>query len=424
MNVLFFIEPVVFRQAPSYLSAHFIWAKEFYLAVTRMSGSFALLSNSTICEQWMQNNSETKNFKCYQQDGFTLLEEFNFSRAHYFYDLYGTGSISNSFSKKCIEIKSKFRPDLVVMTSQNAFVTKVFSDVAILNVEQSPLPRSGRQFCSMIDPVGHQNNSMFKRYVRQIQSLPLTVEQTHDIESLIDKVKDRASNISDHAIQAVLALKNIQIHGRVALFATQPPDWTTYEGSLHRTIALENLLCEWADQLPAGWIGVPTYHIDYQLNAATEVALQQSRTNLRFLPRELSCNTTEALLTVANAMVTISSSVAMSGLLFGKKVIVTGMSPLSSWCLNNPKYLPEALPLNNVQIASTLVFLTNRYTLMHQDIQEKPECLEKIIQLMASAKQPADYFFDMSEWTVDQAYRMLNLDKKSIVFQRLHVEGL
>jgi hypothetical protein len=420
MNVLFFLEPVIFRQSPNYLTAHFIWVKEFYLTVTRMAGSFALLSNAIVCDQWLQQNPDVKDDDCYRLDGFTLLGEFNNNRAHYFCDLYGSGSISNSLSEKCQDIRTKFKPDLVVMTSQNSFVTKAFAGVAILNVEQSPLTRLGSGFRSMMDPIGHQSDSMFKRYARQIQSLPLTDKQFEEVSVLIQRVKDRAPNINDQTCQAVLAIKSIQAQGRIALFVTQPPDWVTYDGSLGRSIPLENLLCEWADSLPAGWIGVPTYHLDYQLSAGMEAALAQSRTNLRFLPRDLSCNTTEALLTVVDAMVTISSTVAMTGLLFGRKVIVTGTSPLSSWCLNKPNYLPESRQLDAKQIASTLVFLTNRYSVMHQDIQENPCVLEQILQLMTTSKQPADWFLNMSEWSIEQSYRLLNLELDSSLIAIKH----
>lgn len=409
MNVVFFLEPVIFRQSPEYLTAHFLWVKEFYLAVTRMNGNFSLLSNETICDQWIKQNPSLTNFTCHTVDGFTLLREFNHSRIQYFCDLYGSGSISNNLVKKCEEIKSKFKPDLILMTSQNSFVTKAFSGTPILNIEQSPLTRVGSGFRSMMDPVGHQSDSMFKRYATTIRSSFLTNAQRQDISSLIDRVKDRAVNLNDRTRQAALALKKIQAEGRIALFVTQPPDWATYEGSLGRAIPVENLLYEWADSLPVGWIGVPTYHLDYQLNAEMEFALAQSCTKLRFLPRDLSFHITEALLTVAEAMVTISSTVAMTGLLFRKKVIVVGKSPLSSWCRNSPSFLTEARPLAPEEIASTLVFLTNRYTLMHQDIQEDPRALEQLLNVMTTSKQPADWFLDTNDWSIERAKRLLDL---------------
>ncbi len=419
MNVLFFLEPVIFRQSPTYMTNHFIWVKEFYLTVKRMGGSFALLGNPTVCDQWLQlkeacdqelqHNPDNKSCDYYQIDGFKLLEEFNHSRTHYFYDLYGTGSISNILTRKCEEIKSIFKPDLIVMTSQNAFVTKAFFEVAILNVEQSPLTRLGSRFRSMMDPVGHQSDSFFKWYAATIRSSFLTNIQRQDISALIDRMKDRAVNLNDRTREAALALKKVKAEGRIALFVTQPPDWATYEGSLGRAISVENLIYEWADSLPVGWIGVPTYHLDYQLNAEMEFALAQSCTKLRFLPRELSCHTTEALLTVAEAMVTISSTVAMTGLLFRKKVIVVGKSPLSSWCFSSPSLLPEARPLDSEEIASTLVFLTNRYTLMHQDIQEDPRALEQLLNVMTTSKHPAEWFLDTNEWSIERAKRLLDL---------------
>ena len=155
------------------------------------------------------------------------------------------------------------------------------------------------------------------------------------------------------------------------------PDYPTYEGSFE-TIEVERLLCSWAESLPPGWIGVPTYHEAYQLDAATEMTLARSCPRLRFLPRELSLGLSEPLLTCADGMITISSTTATTGLLLRKPTIVVGRSPYNAWCEKDPSRIADASPLGADEGACLLAFLCNRHSYLQDDLTAHPETFIRI----------------------------------------------
>lgn len=410
MRVLLFLEPVVFRNDPAFLANHFIWVKYFARTVQGIQGAFALAANATVCHKWQEmDQAELMPQQCFPLDSFKVLSEFRYKRTDYARALYGSGEVLNSLTSDLFRICAEFKPDLIVMTSQNALARKAFSGIPVLSIEQAPLPRLGHPFRTMFDPNGHQTGSMLETHTARIKALPFEPSHYEQLRGLLSAIRSNATTVEQRALEAQYALASIRREGRVALLVTQPPDWVTYEGA-YQDIALEALLYAWATRLPAGWIGVPTYHPGLQLSAEMEAELARACPRLRFLPRDLSQGLTEPLVLHADGMVTISSTSAMTGLLFQKRVIVCGRSPFNAWCFRDAAHLEDALPLTLDEAASTLGFLTHRYSLAYDHQLENLGLVASAMHAVTSANSPSEWFMDLSDWSIDRARSLFHLN--------------
>jgi hypothetical protein len=345
MRVLFFLEPVVVRNQPNLFSAHLPWANFTMQAALRTGGAFALAANGDVCSDWRKQGREGTDSICFPLDPVAPVSGFGFRKTDYFKALYGSGDEPNPLTKELRAIRDVFAPDIAIMTSQNAYVRQAFSGLPTLSMEYASLPRLGHPLRVSFDPSGHQTQSLLETHAGVIKSLPFTCTQRAHLLELLGTIKAQTLAADPRASSACAALRAIRAEGPVALLVTQPPDYPTYEGSF-KAIEVERLLCSWAESLPPGWIGVPTYHEAYQLDAATEMTLARSCPRLRFLPRELSRGLSEPLLTCADGMMTISSTTATTGLLLRKPTIAVGRSPYNAWCEQDPSHIADASPLS------------------------------------------------------------------------------
>jgi len=411
MRVIFFLEPVIFQSNPIFLAAHFFWADCIRNATYQLDGDFAFVANFEVCQEWQHskhgNNTE---LQCFPIDPFKILSSFGSSRNEYCKAIYGPGDVPNSLTNQLQQVREEFRPDLIVMTSQNCFARHAFSGVPILSIEQAPLPRFGHPLRTVFDPYGHQVGSLFETHAEKIKSLPLSDVDYDDLKCLLNDIKINVLKVDLRCAEAHAALEMIKLEGPVALLVTQPPDWVTYEGA-YKAIELESLIYSWAENLPSGWIGVPTYHPGFQLNSAMESALARASKRIRFLPKHLSTGLTEAMLLSADGMITVSSTSAITSLLLGKRTVVVGRSPFNSWTIDTPCNLDKAMPLSLREAVSTLAFLTNRYIYVHDEIVNNPMPLLELMRSVVSEPDSADWFLDLSNWTIDRARALFNFSR-------------
>jgi hypothetical protein len=409
VRVLFFIEPVIFQGDPQFLAPHLRWAKRLEASVHTKGGSFAVTSNPEICSIWMNQQAHTElDRNCFVLDAFDPLGPFGYRRNLYAAALYGDGATDNPLKAALLDVRNSFRPDIVVLTSQNAFVRCALAGLPMLSIEQAPLPRLGQPDRLCFDPFGHQTNSLLEVNASTIKQLPLA-ENDLTALNLINQTLQAKVRRDPRYIAASLELDRIRENGRIALLATQPPDWITYDGSLQR-IDVEGLLCAWAEQLPAGWIGVPTYHGAYRLNGRTEIALGRSRPRLRFLSSDLAQGISEVLLTIADGIVSISSTVSMSGLLFGKRVVAVGRCPFNGWCPRQVSEISSSTPLTPSEAACTLAFLTNRYSYVEEELESRPELFLSVANAAQTSSNVASWFFDFTDWSPVRTRSLFNLD--------------
>lgn len=410
MRVLFFLEPVIFRQDPCMLTAHFLWVDCIKRAVDAAQGVFALVANAQTCEAWKEKNAHNEaSLVCFPLDAFAVLSSFRYKRAEYAHALYGLGNIHNNLTQMLRQIRNDFSPNLVVMSSQNAFANHVFSDIPIVSLEQALLPRFMQPVRTGFDCKGHQIRSILETHIREIKSFPITMRDREQLQILLEKIMRRSLLIDPRTESAQAALKKIKEEGPVALLATQPPDWVTYEGA-YEAIEVENLLYSWAQQLPVGWIGVPTYHPGFRLSESLEQALQRSCLQLRFLPQQFSQGFTEPLLHQADGLITISSTCAITALLLQKPAIVTGRSFFNAWCASKPGDIANAKILTADEATSLFAFLCHRFSYLHNELMHNPLPLIRLMEQCIILENPEEWFLDISDWSVERAYSLFDLN--------------
>jgi hypothetical protein len=408
VKVLFILEPVIFNDAPEFLSAHFMWADMFRNWARETGAEFALAANPTVCRLWREKVSteiaaENSEAKVFPIEPFRVLSAHGYSRALYAKSLY-TGTGGDDISHQVAQIRAEFQPDMAVMTSQSLHIRRGLSTLPVVGIEQAPLPRLGHAVRTMLDPHGHQVDSIIETHAAQIRDLPLSQEQVAQASRLLRNLQRYVSHAHPEDQAAHAALRQLGDGGKIALLATQPTDWVTYEGA-HQQIEMENLLYCWAGQLPDGWIGVPTYHLGQRLSPNMENELARSHPRLRFLPPAYSQGITEALLTAADGLVTISSTTAMTALLFGKSTIAVGRSPFNVWCARQPEQIGTTPCLPEDQAARLLAFLTNRAIECNSDLNADPKHLSAYVENVLM-RPNADWLFDMAGWGANHALRL------------------
>jgi hypothetical protein len=95
-------------------------------------------------------------------DPFDPLTPFGYRRNLYAAALYGGGEPKNPLKDSLLTVGDNFQPDVVVMTSQNAYARRAFEGLPILSIEKAPLPRYGHPQRMCFDPGGHQTNSLLE----------------------------------------------------------------------------------------------------------------------------------------------------------------------------------------------------------------------------------------------------------------------
>lgn len=320
-KVLFFLEPVVYNYS-GFLSCHLFWAEMFAKATELGAGHFALAANGEVITSWVRSYSQLPNSEIFPIDSDAPLGPFNGNRKSYSQALYQKTFSENPLLGELKEIRHKYQPDIVIYTSQNSLAKTAFKGIASLHIEQAPLPRLGQPQRTSLDPAGHQVNSMLECYAERIRQIPLTQAQEYQLDSLLYRICIHLSTSLPESPAISEWIDNLkQSSLKIALLVTQPPEWVTYEGAFD-SVDLSTLILNWAQDLPEGWVGIPTYHAGFRLNEECESELAKC-SKVRILPREWSQGKTEALLPYVDGMVTLSSTVAMTAVLLQKKVAVT-----------------------------------------------------------------------------------------------------
>ena len=401
MRVLFFIEPVIYWREPSRFAAHLFWVSQIEQAIVS-DGMLGLISNLEVCHAWENSQQRKMNFCAFPIDPYASLSDFGWLRYRYSAALYESGSKGISLLAELETIRKRFGPDIVISSCQNGFFDRAFQGLPRLYLEQAPLPRYGQSHRTVFDPSGHQVGSMIEARASDIRALRLPDAEITEISRFADQLPTLLRSFDDRAEQCCKALEQFSSEGSIALLATQPPDWPTYEGA-YQNIDLEGLLCEWDAQLPEGWIGIPTFHPAYPLPSPVQEALSRSRKKLRFLPPALAQGTTEPLLTSADALVTISSTCAATAILLRKPIIVTGHSPFSAWGSRDISTLDVPVRWDRSVAGKFLAFLTHRYSRTAEQLDANPAWTRSLLEQRINDDGRGDWQLDLTEWRAAHA---------------------
>ena len=402
MRILFFIEPVIYWRDPSRYATHLTWVRQIEWAIGA-DDALGLASNLEICRAWEASPLRKTRYLSFPMDSYEPLAPFDWRRDKYSAALYGSGRGHNLLVSELRAIKKNFAPDLAISTTQNAFFDRVFADTPRLYLEQAPLPRYKQPFRTVFDPSGHQVGSMLEKRAKAIRTLLLPKAEIGEASQLLDELPEMLKGADERSRNACEYLKELRSEGPIALLVTQPPDWTTYEGA-YLPIDIEGLLCDWEARLPKGWIGVPTFHEYSLLPPSVQDALARSRKRLRFLPPELSLATTEPLLTVADAMVTISSTSCAAGLLLGKPIVVVGRSPFRVWGLTKISELNKPICWDRSTTIRLLAFLTHRYARTEHQLCQNPAWIRGLLEERLKSSSCGDWQLDIAEWKAADAW--------------------
>lgn len=404
LRVLFFLEPVVYV-APAFLACHLFWAEMFAQATEAGSGQFALTANREVVAAWKQDYSQFPNSATFPLDSGAPLQPFGGDRREYSKALYKNPLHDNPLTEELRKIRETYQPNLVVYTSQNSFAKTAFNGIPSLHIEQAPLPRLGHPARTSFDPLGHQVGSMLECYAEKIRQIPLSQKQEHQLDSLLLSLyRNFCTTLPECEKFSEFFASLKKSSQKIALLVTQPPEWVTYEGAFD-SVCLETLILNWAQDLPEGWVAIPTYHAGYRLSEENESILAKC-SKIKLLPREWAQAKTEALLPYVDGIVTLSSTVAMSAVLLQKKVAVTGISPFRAWAAQSADQIENAPVFSRQKVLSTLAFLIGTYTWPDSMLKSDPEILKKIMHDAVTRDISELLYLSLNIHKIDEMFKL------------------
>ena len=179
-RILFYLEPVVFRNSPLSLMG---WRHFFggFAGSSRPRFESALVASAMIARReaapFLVSRSEGSTFDhVFEINSCDPLLDVGFDRTAYTRDLcFGEGSLNKNLLTRLAEINSLFDPDIVVAVTSNRYLKQAFPRAAVLFMELGPLPRIGMRLSAFLDPFGHQfGSAMDKVASRRLEheSLP------------------------------------------------------------------------------------------------------------------------------------------------------------------------------------------------------------------------------------------------------------
>jgi hypothetical protein len=351
----------------------------FARAVETFGGHFALAANAEVISSWKTQYSQFDKTRSYSLDSNSPLAPFGGDRRKYSRSLYANPAFDNPLFKQLEVIRNDYDPSLVVYTSQNSYAAAAFDGIPCLNIEQSPLPRLGHPVRTMFDPLGHQVGSMLERHAEEIRRIPLSPSQKNTYFTLLEELKFKMRSFLPESDEIFSYFKDLRASYKIALLVTPLLEWVTYEGAFDST-PLDELIANWAEDLPAGWVGVPTYHAPYRLSNDEERSIALQCPNIHFLPSEWSQSKTEAILPYCDGVITTSSTVAMAAVLLQKKIVVTGLSPFQAWAARHTEDIESAPVFSSEEVLSTLAFLSSQYTWSVEALLKDPSILIRLMQ--------------------------------------------
>jgi len=410
VNVLIYLEPVVFRRDPLLLRPWVEWLSDM-LKVQRTQGEsieFSICSSRAICNLFLELGGVRSDmlFACQQSE---LLKPFDFQRYSYTRDLFEHPRSSQPANQPLLIMLDSLRrmvnPDVVVSFSENRYLRRSFPQARLLFCELAPLPRLGAPQFLFTDPRGHQADSLLGKVVQPGLEQPVLPESPDINRLFVERIQSQAVR---HPMSGRVAiwLDSIRKGRRVALMALQPEDWLTFEGS-YRAIAIENLALQWLRELPTGWVGVPTYYPGTCFSSVLEAGIADEVDNVAFAPPEISSGLSELFVPHIDALVTISSTVALTTLLYGKPIVVAGITPFSAFSTGSVSDLDHAPVATAAQRASTLAFLSNGYCHALAQVRSEPGYFSAFLRQFATAEDQEAFFTDLSGWTITKLERII-----------------
>lgn len=354
---------------------------------------FGFASSPTLC---FEIGDKLHGVKCdlFHVSPKAILAQFGFDRHQYARDLFGFGSRTNTVLYDNIsELDQSFGPDVVICFTKNRYIEQRFQN-RVLFWEMSPLPRINSTYSFFMDPLGHQVNTIPNIHADRIEDLPLSARDEATIDG-IWKNKIEASLVAHPLTRPVTEwLSSTSATGRIALLALQPPDWLTYEAAWHQS-AVDQMIMQCASEFPPGWTVVPIFHPSQHTLESLNKSIENEFHNVRFPPVELCTGKSEIFLPYIDAVVSISSSLSIQGVLHGKKSITLGASQFSAFTTGAIADIDEIAAPSASTRTRLLAFLSNRYAHPFTLCFHEPGY---VAQMVGDLAGNVEAFFDLSNW--------------------------
>ena len=308
-NVLFYVEPVTFRNDPSMLMTWAEWIRS--IASRNSSVNFVMVANAYICDSILPLPDNIRTI-CIR--GYDLLSHTKYSLSRYVLDLHqcSGGWANQPLIDRLVSIANDVDPQMVISFSENGYLKKCFPRSEVLFSELGTLPQYRMPASLFFDPVGHQSGllSLHSQTIIHLDP-PLSV---HKADTLWNSVVERIYRASDEYAYARDWLKSLRAR-HLVLVALQPPDHPNYSDFVQACKPVE--LLTWTAQTYSDSIVIPTFHRDSALSEEHCYEIEHHFPNVRFLPRSIGIGRSEFLVEMMDEVVTLSSSVGFTALLQG-----------------------------------------------------------------------------------------------------------
>lgn len=369
-RLTFYVEPVVYRQDPLFLSPWIEWIARIIRAQARIPDlSFGIVSSPWLCRALQDMVGPIRAFPI---DPVDVLRPFGMDRVLYGRDLARPvwDDVGNEPLRASIAVMaSTFQPDAILSFTQNRYLAALSPAICTLFTEMQPLPRSfGTGF--FLDRSGHQSESMLVTEAARIRSLQLSQDEKLEAGRRWESGFVMPNRDHPETAEMLAWLERSAEGAPVAMLALQPPDWLTVEGLSSRT-SPEDTLLAWLDALPKGWRAVATYHPAHALPRAVEECIAGQMPNFMLLPDSWRQGRSEWLLQAVEAVVTVSSAVGWSALLAGKRTVAMGQSNLTGFAASSIGEIDEIAPLSIEERYNLFAFLKNRYCIDEESFLDK-----------------------------------------------------
>jgi hypothetical protein len=398
MTILFYIEPVVFRRHPGLLGAWVEWVRR--IAVANPDEKVCLASSHSLLDAFGRDSSLT----CFAIPLTSVLRSCDFSRVRYAEGLFRSPAPENQPLSTVFEaIAEACDPDVVISFTQNPWLKPKFPRASVLFMELGVWPRLGVPYTFFLDRLGHQDGLLNQAWERIEQARPpLSVDRADALWA----AHTRAHVLEHPAYPVAREWMAAMAPRKRRVLALQPPDWVTYEG-LVGSLAPEELIYAQAFDDPDAVL-IPTYHSEHRLDEAMEVFIGGEFPNVVFPPPEIATGVTELLVALADEVITVSSTSAVSAILSGVPVRVLGLASFTR--------AAEAMnaaagdPAETARLRRNLLaVLSNRFLhLADRCLDEQGYFSQVVAQL--SALDPISPYLDFSDWTDDRLEVLLGLD--------------
>jgi hypothetical protein len=196
------------------------------------------------------------------------------------------------------------------------------------------------------------------------------------------------------------------------LIALQQPDCLTFEGLAGRT-PIDGQVMTWLAELPPNWRAVVSYHQGFELPPSLEEAVRIQFPNLVSLPFAWRRARSEWLIPHVDAVATVGSTVGMTGLLAGKKLVASPHSNLSGMAAGRVANLNEVCALSPPQRAALLAFLTNRYSHQMDDLLRVPGYFAELVDRL-SVGDPIETLLNIAGWRASKIRTFIVPEEVSI----------